>query len=246
MDIWGQIYLDHWRGERHPHVFERDDGHRDAVPDASAYFVAPRGVADRIALEALTGRVLDLGCGPGRYARYLEERGLEVVAVDLSPGAISVCRERGCRDARVLDVDAIGRDLGAFDAVICMGNTFGIGAGPTTLPRRLERVRSVLVPNGRLVLALIDPLATTDPAHLRYHERNRAAGRPPGLTRARIEYRGHVGDWWELWMPTPQELAAAASAAGFDMIEAVPEGNSVLYRLAPHMPSGSDPLVSST
>ena len=231
MDIWGRLYRDHWSGEAHPHVFHRDDGKRDTVASAASYFAAPRGVTDRAALDALGGRVLDLGCGPGSYARFLEERGVSVVAVDASPGAIAVCRERGCRDARVVEIDLVGPDLGSFDAIICMGNTFGIALGPETLPARLARMRSVLVPNGRLILSLIDPLATTDPAHLAYHDRNRAAGRPPGLTRLRLEYRGMTSEWWELWMPTEPELRTGAASAGWQIVSAVPEGNSRLYVL---------------
>jgi SAM-dependent methyltransferase len=233
LDIWGRVYLDHWRGDPHPHVFERDDGNRNAVPDARGYFVAPRAQLDRALLEVVQGRVLDLGCGAGSYALYLESRGCDVVAVDASRGAVAVCRERGCRDARELEIDGVTPELGTFDAIICMGNTFGIGASPDTLPQRLLRLRSVLAPNGKVVLALIHPLATTDPAHLSYHERNRAAGRPAGLTRARIEYRGDVGDWWDLWMPTPEELTAAATAGGFDVTQAEPTGSSVLNELRP-------------
>jgi SAM-dependent methyltransferase len=234
MDLWGRIYLDHWRGDPHPHLFARDDGKRDTVRDAAGYFVAPRGVADRAALDALTGRVLDLGSGPGSYARYLEERGREVVAIDASAGAIAVCRERGCRDARVVEIDAVDPALGVFDAVICMGNTFGIGRAPETLPDRLSRLRSILVPNGALVVSMIDPLATSDPSHLAYHERNRAAGRPPGLTRTRLEYRGETGDWWELWMPTLQELTSAAAAADWTVTRVVSEGSSRLCVLEPN------------
>ncbi|GAB2750285.1 class I SAM-dependent methyltransferase [Streptomyces bullii] len=40
------------------------------------------------------GRVLDLGCGPGRNALYLAARGFEVDAVDLSPAAVQWARER--------------------------------------------------------------------------------------------------------------------------------------------------------
>lgn len=40
------------------------------------------------------GRVLDLGCGPGRNARYLAARGFTVDAVDLSPTAIAWAEER--------------------------------------------------------------------------------------------------------------------------------------------------------
>jgi len=230
-DLWGQIYTDEWRGESHPHVFHRDDGNRNSVSSAAGYFVAPRGDADRAALDALAGRVLDLGCGAGSYALYLMDRRCEVVAVDASPGAIAVSQGRGVRTARVLGIDDVGPALGTFDAIICMGNTLGIGAGPDLMPARLQRLRSILSPNGKLVAAMIDPLATEDPAHLAYHERNRQAGRPPGLARAYLEYRGVTGDWWELWMPTPQELRAIALATGWTVARAVPEGISVLYEL---------------
>ena len=73
----------------------------------------------------------------------------------------------------------------------------------------------------------------TDPKHLAYHDRNRAAGRPPGLARVRLEYRGEAGDWWELWMPTEVELRDAADAAGWFVHRVIPEGASCLWDLAP-------------
>lgn len=39
------------------------------------------------------GRALDLGCGPGRNALYLAERGWRVEAIDLSPKAVDWARE---------------------------------------------------------------------------------------------------------------------------------------------------------
>ena len=232
VDIWGQIYLDYWHGERHPHVYHRDDGNRDTAT-AENYFVAPRGIADRAMLGALTGRVLDLGCGPGSYTLFVESCGAEVVGVDSAAGAITVCRARGCRDARIMAIDDIDDSLGQFDTVVCMGNTFGIGSSPAHLPQRLDRVRRLLAPGGRLLLALLDPLSTSDPKHLAYHDRNRAAGRPPGLTRVRLEYRGDIGDWWDLWMPTESELRGAAEAAGWVVRHAVPDGASRLWVLLP-------------
>jgi SAM-dependent methyltransferase len=38
------------------------------------------------------GLVCDLGCGPGQLARYLHERGVDVVGIDLSPGMIAEAR----------------------------------------------------------------------------------------------------------------------------------------------------------
>src|SRR5688500_15830233 len=226
--MWRRIYRDHWHGEAHPHAFHRDDGNVDIAESAAHYFVAPRGDVDRAALETLTGRILDLGCGPGSYTLFLESRGCTVVAVDSSAGAIEVCRARGCRDARVVGIDEVDGSLGVFDALICMGNTFGIGSSPEHLPGRLARMGRVLSPGGGLLAALIDPLATDAPHHLRYHERNRAVGRPPGLTRARLEYRGELGDWWNLWMPTESELLASLSRAAWKVGGVTPAGSSRL------------------
>lgn len=153
--------------------------------------------------------------------------------MDSSPGAIRVCRERGCRDARVVAIDDVDASLGYFDAVVCLGNTFGIGAPPDTLPRRLDRMRRILTPNGRLVLALLDPLATDDPKHLNYHEQNRAGGRPVGLVRTRLEYRGETSDWWNLWMPTDHELRDAAARASWRISRVISEGSSRLWELVP-------------
>ncbi|CAB4699377.1 MAG: methyltransferase domain-containing protein [Actinobacteria bacterium] len=38
------------------------------------------------------GRVLDAGCGAGRMARYLADRGCEVEGIDLSPGMLAMAR----------------------------------------------------------------------------------------------------------------------------------------------------------
>ncbi len=41
------------------------------------------------------GLVLDVGCGPGQYARALESRGLRVVGLDLSPGMLHQAQVEG-------------------------------------------------------------------------------------------------------------------------------------------------------
>ena len=76
------------------------------------------------------GRVLDLGCGPGRYAIWLAQRGYQVTLADLSPNLLEVAREK-LREAGVMqNVEAIevadARDLSAwesegFDAALALG-----------------------------------------------------------------------------------------------------------------------------
>lgn len=53
---------------------------------------------DRPLLDLLAARVQgvigDLGCGPGHHVRYLHEKGLVVVGVDLSQGMVAQARQR--------------------------------------------------------------------------------------------------------------------------------------------------------
>ena len=231
MDIWGRIYLDHWRGARHPHAFVREDGDRNLVESAADYFEAPRWAAERAVCETLRGRVLDLGCGPGSYSRFLERRGVEVVAVDSSPGAIRVCQERGCLDARVMDFTQSPFDGEVFDALLCTGNTVGINQSPATLTSFLAVMRGLLKPGGRFVVSGVDPLGTTVPNRVEYHARNRTRGLPPALIRARLEYRGDLTDWWTLWIPTEREFEAATTEAGWAIESLERDGSMRLWVL---------------
>jgi SAM-dependent methyltransferase len=40
-----------------------------------------------------SGRVCDLGCGPGHVARYLHDRGVDIFGIDLSPGMLEQARK---------------------------------------------------------------------------------------------------------------------------------------------------------
>jgi SAM-dependent methyltransferase len=68
------------------------------------------------------GRALDLACGPGRHTLHLARLGWQVTAVDSSPVAIRLLRERAGNlavDARVADLEA-GEFLieaGAYDLI---------------------------------------------------------------------------------------------------------------------------------
>lgn len=93
-------------------------------------------------------RVLDVGCGPGRHARALGERGIRVLGVDISQRFVDLAAEGAPAgvefrrmDARELPFDA------EFDAVIslCQG-AFGLAAGGP----HATRVEGPVTPAGLL------------------------------------------------------------------------------------------------
>jgi SAM-dependent methyltransferase len=74
--------------------------------DASSVVI---GVLEGVA----TGRALDLGCGSGRHAVWLAERGWQVRAVDFSREALRQARERAAQLG--VEVDWIEADLVTYE-----------------------------------------------------------------------------------------------------------------------------------
>jgi 2-polyprenyl-3-methyl-5-hydroxy-6-metoxy-1,4-benzoquinol methylase len=71
-------------------------------------------------------RMLDAGCGTGEYARSFTRMGANVVAIDLTPGAIAraqeIDKELGFQiDYRQADLLRLPSDLGSFDLIISLG-----------------------------------------------------------------------------------------------------------------------------
>jgi len=236
MDVWGQIFRDHWAGHVEPHFIERDDGREETFESAAIYFEAPRSEAEKELLGRLDGPVLDLGAGAGSYTLYLQNQGLQVTAADSSPLAVEVCRSRGCEDVRVMDIRSLDLEPESFQSIIVMGNTLGAHQTPESLPQLLSALRRSVGPNGWLLCQLVDPLDTQDEAHLLYHQRNREGGSPPGLIKIRIEYKDLVDEWIDFWMPTDEELATAVEFSGWELLEEPRDGP---YRVRLFQASGS-------
>jgi len=207
------MLLDHLEGDRDLHeIVERDDGFVSAA--ALNYFAPVRRwpPVERRALRFVRGRVLDVGCGAGRVALELQDRGCEVVAIDVSAGAVEVARRRGARDVRLLPFERVDASLGRFDTVVMFGNNFGLFGGEAKARRMLRRLHRLA---DRVVATSRDPYATDDPTHLAYHERNRRAGRMAGQVRIRVRYRELATPWFDYLLVSPDEMAALAESGGW-------------------------------
>lgn len=101
------------------------------------------------------GSLLDVPCGFGRHALALAERGYAVTGVDIAETYIRhLSAEATARGlpVRLLHGDALRVDLGGpYDAVICMGNSFGYAPEPV-MRRFLRRLGVAAKPGGWLVL----------------------------------------------------------------------------------------------
>lgn len=218
-DAFGRLLQDYLGGEDGLEIVERDDGFVGVAGRASAYFTPEQEwpAHERAALAWARGRVLDIGCGAGRHGLALQEHGLAVVGVDTSPRAIAVCKRRGLREARVLDIARLSPDagLGSFDTLLLLGanlGLFGSAAGARTLLGRLHAVTSA---RARIIAESRDPAAMSAPAHRAYGDANRRQGRLPGQLRLRIRYQQYVTPWFDYLFSATEELERLLEGTGW-------------------------------
>jgi SAM-dependent methyltransferase len=217
-DAYGRMILDALEDPDVAEIVERDDGFVMASRFGPTAYLAPYRrwpSRQRRAMRYVRGRVLDVGCGAGRVALHLQDRGREVVSIDTSPGAVEVCRRRGVRDARVLALADVDESLGRFDTIVMFGNNLGLLGGAAGGKRLLRRLHRLTTDRGRIVGETTDPYRTDDPSHLGYHERNRRRGRMAGQLKLRIRYREHATPWFDYLLASPDELAEIAAGTGW-------------------------------
>ncbi|MBW4050137.1 MAG: class I SAM-dependent methyltransferase [Proteobacteria bacterium] len=127
-------------------------------------------LSQRRALEpwlrtAAGAKVLDVGCGIGRWSRLLASRGARVTGVDLSPTMIAEAGRRAAAAGltsrcRFIVQDCAALEIGgSFDLILCvtmLQHMLDLGA----MRCALRRMAQHLAPQGRLVILEAAPART--------------------------------------------------------------------------------------
>jgi len=208
-DILGVALLDFINGDSSGLITSHcSDGEVLNLP-VSLFFRGPEEFPrlEQQALELCRGTVLDLGAGAGCHSLALQDRGLPVTAVDISPGAVEVLRRRGVRS--VVRADVLELVCDPVDTLLMLMNGIGIVGALPQLETFLLRARQLVRPGGQILLDSLDIRGFL--AARGSHEH----GIYPGEVRYRWEYHGQLSEEFRWLYVDPITLCQYAARCGW-------------------------------
>jgi SAM-dependent methyltransferase len=165
------------------------------------------------ALDLCRGRTLDLGAGAGRHALELQRRGLQVTAIDVSPEAVEVMRDRGVADARHGGLDAVAGER--FDTILLLMHGIGLVGSLYGLSDFLCLAHLALKRQGQIVFDSADLGIVMRGQFHDGLEQWRAGGLYPGEVEYRLSYEGIEGEPYPWLFIDEATLIDTAGAADF-------------------------------
>ena len=150
-DLFGQALLDYQNGNYTEDIITSTSISDDDVLPLPylfrSYTEMPK--LEQKALDLAKGIVLDVGCGSGSHSMYLKEKGFDVKAIDISKGAIEVCKLRRISNSEVKN---ILEETETFDTILLLMNGTGVFEDLENMPRYLLHLKKLLKPNGQILI----------------------------------------------------------------------------------------------
>jgi SAM-dependent methyltransferase len=178
---------------------------------------------ERKALNMAKGRILDVGAGAGCHSLVLQERGMDVTAIDISPLSVETMKEREVK--KVIEQDFFTLE-GQYDTILMLMNGIGIVGTLERMPEFFKQLDSILASGGQVLCDSSDisyVFETEDgiielPDDMGYY----------GEHSFRMQYKDTIGepfDWLYIDADTLQQKAGRCGYA----VELVAEGEHYDY-----------------
>jgi SAM-dependent methyltransferase len=224
MDLLGKALVDYQtHGKAAVLSVIREDGVADEYPPSALFTLTPDSEIEKIGIAKCRGRTLDVGAGAGRHTLLLQDRGVDVEAIDISEDAVAVMRQRGVKNARRVDVfDLQGV---RYDTILMLQHGLGITKTLAGLTRYLTRMTEILAPAGSILADSLDVTRTSNPTHLAYQASLKARGKYHGEMTFRLKYGDQVGEPFEWLHVDFDTLSAVASQTGWSAERVVGESS---------------------
>ncbi len=150
-DLFGQALLDYQKGLFTEDIITSTSISDEDILPVSYLFRTFKDMPklEQKALRLAKGSVLDVGCGAGSHSLYLQNKGFQVKAIDISKNAIEVCKLRGVKQA---EVKSLLNETETFNTILLMMNGTGVFQKLSKLSKYLNHLKSLLKPNGQILM----------------------------------------------------------------------------------------------
>lgn len=207
-DVLGEAIADYHQGQNKSELWIHNRyGRKEEMP-LSIYFRDSDTMPEmeHLALQQCNGKILDIGAGAGSHSLMLQATGAAVTAIDISPKAIAVARQRGVQKA--VQGNIYEYTAAPFDTLLLLMNGIGLCGTLAGLHQFLQHAKTLLTPKGQL---LFD---SSDVAYL-YKGTIQPANRYYGEIEYRYEYKKQKTDWFYWLYVDAATLKQVAHTAGF-------------------------------
>lgn len=151
-DLFGKAILD-FQTNNSPEAISTETNISEADDMDVAYLFRSYNEMPKLeqkALQLSKGKILDVGCGAGSHSLHLQENNFDVTSIDISENAIEACQLRGLKNARVQNILEVENDK--FDTILLLMNGTGIFGTLKETSNYLQKLKSLLVPNGQILI----------------------------------------------------------------------------------------------
>ena len=178
---------------------------------------------ERTALDRANGRVLDVGAGAGCHSLVLQEKGIDVTAIDISPLSVETMKERGVRKVSEQDFFAL---TSQYDTILMLMNGIGIAGSLERMPQFFRHLNKILAPGGQLLCdsSDISYVFEDEDGIIEYPE----TGAYYGEVSFRMQYKNTIGEPFP-WLYIDAETLTRVAAENGYATEVIAEGEHYDY-----------------
>lgn len=145
------VYDYHFNAVNQPIIVHCNDFDDDTI-DTSYLFRTYKEMPalEKKALSLCKGSILDVGACAGAHSLFLQNKGFEVTAIEVSSLCCEVLKARNVR--QVVQQDVMQFNGQKFDTILLLMNGTGIAGTLAGLVILLHHLRSLLLPTGQILI----------------------------------------------------------------------------------------------
>ena len=175
------------------------------------------------ALNLAKGKTLDVGAGSGCHSLVLQDRGIDITAIDISPYSVETMKERGVKKVFEQDFFTL---KGQYDTILMLMNGIGIMGTLERMSVFFKLLDRILAPRGQVLCDSSDicyVYETDDgiielPDDMKYY----------GELSFQMQYKDTIGEPFDWLYIDADTLMMKAEENGY-AVEVLAEGNHYDY-----------------